>query len=159
MAYPRFRRARTHKFARRTAGDVAFTSTTFAAVDTALDFTLEAQVGDVIEFSGNGMWSNENIASALDVATWVSGAAVNYFSSGTGTSAGNGLVGWYGVQAVYAPFSGAVHYVVQAGDIVSGLVTVRLLGRTTTAGTRTLFASGTNLLQVAAKNLGPVDPN
>lgn len=160
MAYPRFQRARSFKVARRTAGNVAVTSTTWVAVDTALDITLNAQVGDVLEAVVSSLWSNDAFQARLEAVTWVSGAAVNTFSGSTYSTTSTGVPGWFGTSGVYSAISGSAFLTVQAGDIVNGLVTVRLLAHAEgTTPAKSLTATATDPLTFAVKNLGPMDPN
>lgn len=157
MAYPRFQLARSFKFARRTAGDVLVSNAAYTEIDVGLDAVLSAQVGDVLEASLSGLWSNENVAAALDAVTVVSGAFVNYLS-GAGSD-GFGVQGWYANPTGFnGSVGGAAFYTVVAGDLASGLVTIRLVGKMITTA-RTLVASATRPLAFSVKNLGPVDPN
>lgn len=160
MGYPRFQLARAHKFLRRTSGNLTINSASWASVDTGLDITLEAQVGDVIEYSINGYWGSEAVVGLLDVVTVVSAAPVNAFGQGGAESNTNdGAVGWVGVSGVNSPVTGPVFYTVQAADVSGGTVTLRLRGRTVSGGTKLLQATAGDPLMVAAKNLGPMDPN
>lgn len=156
MPYPRFQRARNVKFARRMSTDVSL-GTAWIAVDTALDLVLEAQTGDVIEYGVNALWDSDAVLGAMDVVTIVSSSPVTYFSSGTSTQSGNGAVGWFAAPSSFISVSGSVMLTLVTGDISGGLVRLRLYAHTT-SGTRTLFATSTNPLQVFAKNLGPVQP-
>ena len=162
MGYPAFQRARAHKFARRTAGDVTVASNAYAAIDTTLDITLEAQAGDTLEFSVSSLWdagatNPTTLWSALDVATIVSSAVVNY-CSGAG-STGLGILGWFVSPGSLVPSTGVHQYTVVAGDIADGRVTVRLLAKNSLVENRVARAAATQPLQFTAKNLGPQDPN
>lgn len=164
MPYPRFMRARSFKYATRSSGDVVITTSTWANIDTGLDLTLNVQVGDVIEVGLSGRWlyNSSNAFAALDAATLVAGAPVNYVAGSAETNVGEGAMAWFGENAggtISSPVGGSVMYAVQAGDIASGKVTLRLRGRLLTGTTRTLLANTTEKLHWWAKNLGPVDPN
>lgn len=158
MAYPRYRVARSFKLAKRSSGDISTVNTgtgTFLSVDTALDLSLAGQVGDVIEYHLAVLLGVENFGVFFDVGTIVSAAVVNRF---TGTIT-QGWPGWYGVGGRLEKCNGPAFYTLVSGDISAGTVTLRLLY--SAAGIRTVYAStASNLwLTVAAKNLGPVDPN
>lgn len=157
MAYPRFRRARAHKVVNHTSGNIAVTSTTFGLVAPGFEITLAAQPGDTIECGMTGQASNEGVELQFDVHTTVSGTAVNRFG-GTGVVSANGGVGaWKAMPSNYFGFGGTHLRVLTAAEIVTGQVTLRLVARITTAGTRTIFASGPESLHFFAKNLGPAD--
>lgn len=161
MPYPRFQRARTHKFAVRSTGDIPVVTTTFAALDaTLLDLTLDAAIGDVIEIGLSASASHLTSGGliAFDVGTISStGAIVNRISG-----ASEGVSAWRENRATggeIAAISGSVFYSVGATDLVGTFITLRLLARTG-SGTMNVHADGaTRRLQVWAKNLGPVDPN
>jgi hypothetical protein len=165
MAYPRYLRSRDHKFVRRTSVTTAtFTTTTAAQIDTTLDITLAARSGDTIECGVSAFWagSANSEYGALDVATIVSSSIVNYFSNGTGTHAQYGVVAWMSNHTVVTnepPAGGSFMYDVQSGDLSGGLVTLRLVGYLSAAGSRALTVSAALPLQFWAKNLGPQDPN
>lgn len=166
MSYPRFQRARDFKRTVRTAGNVTFGTTIFN-VDTAMDITLTAQVGDAIECSVSGSWNTLATGSDanLSVATVVSGSVVNYIT-GLTLVVGSGVPGWYapnrnttaGVSSI--PLTGsAPPYVVVAGDLSGGAVTLRLRGIGGGTGSHVLNAVTATPFWFWAKNLGPMDPN
>ena len=159
MPYPRFQRSRSHKFALRSTGDVAITSTSFTVVDGGMDLTLDVQPVDVVEL-GVSLAAAHNTASGLiafDVGTLVAGSVVSRVSGNT-----EGVSGWRESRAATAelvPISGSYLYVVTGADMVGTTATFRLLARTNT-GTLTVYADGAaRRLQFWARNLGPVDPN
>lgn len=160
MAQPRFQRARAFKFLHYTTGNINLTvNTNWTNVNTGLDMAIEAQVGDVLEYSINGLVDTGAGSAGLDVATIVSAAPVNSFANaGAVTTAPPpyGVQGWPILASTSHEVSGSAFYTVVSGDISSGTVTVRL--RYQAAGSKTLYASTNNPLQVAVKNLGPVDP-
>lgn len=107
--------------------NITLSSTSYTAVDTGMDLTLAASAGDVLQALHIYRVANTTAAYLLfDAATWVSGAAVNYF--GTGPSA-NGVSAWIALSGEDTARASGVFYTVQSGDIVSGNVTVRLLYR------------------------------
>lgn len=158
MAYPRFLRARQFKRGRRTAGHVPISSVqpTWTTVDTALDFTLAAAVGDTILAEINGMWFTEAPNAILDVVTLVGGNPVNSMGSGTTTLSGDGVNGWYRVGGALGPVTGSIWYVLQAADLsTTGTVTLRLRAALKSAGTRQFLADAGNPLSFFVQNLGP----
>lgn len=169
MSYPRFRRSRAHKMASRATGTaISLNSNAIAELAAAtngpgtgaFDLTLEAQVGDTLEWAFNGIAVGvAGTPTAFDVYTMVSGSRVNPF--GAGLSAANastlGVAGWFveNVARNY-PIAGSVLYVVQAGDIASGQVTCRPHYVQTTATAQTLHSEANVPLRMWLKNLGPV---
>lgn len=115
---------------------------TWAAFSTsgALDVTLPAAVGDVIELSAGGLWNTGTASFVnMDFATMVSGSPANWVSTGTSANSG-GIFGLFQEDAnAYAVSSGSQPYTVQAGDIVAGNVTFRLYGKS--GSTRSIIAS------------------
>lgn len=160
MAYPRFQRARDFKFANHTSGHIILNSVSWANVDTLLDMVLVAQSGDVIEYGISSGFSNENTNACLDVATVVSGSVVNTFSKqGPESPTSEGIQAWRGINSQYDIIGGSVMYQLQAGDISSGTVTLRLRYKTLAATNKTIYGADDSRLCVWAKNLGPRDPN
>lgn len=157
--YPRFRRSRDHKTARRTSGDLTLNSTTWADLDNGLDLVLAAREGDSIEVGISAQAAEEALDGYLDVATVVAGSPVNYFGTAGGAS-DRGIAAWIlAVSAVSSP-AGAIHRTLTAGDIDGGTVRLRLRYRTSSASNKTLRASSAIVpLQWYAKNLGPPDPS
>lgn len=135
----------------RTGGDLTINTTSYADVDTAIDLVVAASEGDVLQIGSAGLWENDSNFSKLDVATIVSGSVVNYVS-GAG-SAGNGVTSWQGISGVYTSFGGAILYTVQAGDIESGNVTLRLRAKVST-GSHVLRANVNDPLHWWVANLG-----
>jgi len=148
--------------AKRASTSITLNSTTWANVDTGLDLTLNASTGDVIEYVPSMFGPNGyNVAVAFDVATIVSGSVVNVFSTdGAANNTYNGISGWYWTNSsiinIYATVSGSAFYTLQAGDISSGTVTLRLRYKSDSATNRVLYATVDNLLKVWARNHGPV---
>lgn len=161
MPYPRFQRARSHKFTSRSSTSLTTSSTSFVDVDTALDIVLDAQAGDVIEVGLSAVCSSSTTFGliAFDVFTIVSAAPVNSLSNAT-----DGVNGWRTQNpnsGNLTPVSGSAMMALVAGDISGGLVTLRLRWKVSNgADTATLYAdSPSRRIHLWAKNLGPVDPN
>lgn len=155
MGNPRFRTARAHKHLTRSAGDITAT-TTWTDV-TGMEIVLAAQVGDTIEVGCNGIWASDGAGQGrLDVVSIVSSAPVGYWN---GSGAAAGVQAWLATTAsVIFPFGGSIMKDIVSGDLSAGLVTLRLRS-SVSSSTRSLFASGSNVLHFYAKNLGPADPN
>lgn len=132
---------------RRTVGSMAQTTAgnpiTGAGTTTA-DLILKAVVGDWIEVGCSGIWDNTAGAGYLDIWSRLAGVAVNSWggnSIAAPVAGHQGVIAWYGLQAVYTPFGGTVIRQVAAGDIDgSGNVTLTPFG-VTSAGVKTI--SGT----------------
>lgn len=158
MSYPRFLRSRQAKTERRTSGHVTLNGTTWAQVDsTNLSHTItEVQVGDLLMASVSAFWGNEAVEGLMDAATIVSSTITNVFSIGTSSASdGTGQAAWRGPSGVYMPVGGSAFYVVQAGDLSSGSVTVAVIARTYTASNKTL-RSGTGTVAGTAANQEPI---
>lgn len=161
MAYPRFQRARAFRTARSTAGDITLNSTAWANVDTALDMTIEAQVGDVLMYTPSALTGAQTVDTYFDVVTLVSSAPLNSFAKAGAVEASPGTMGWqawFCLPTALMTLSGPAWYTVVAGDIVSGQVTTRLRYATFSATNRTLYRNANNPLAVMLHNLGPADP-
>ena len=143
---------------RRTSGSVTMNSTNWANVDTALDLTLGAQVGDVIEVILSAFSGNEAVAFGLDAVTVVSGSPVTSFATNSAVvpATHEGIQAWGGVFSAYNNHGGSAFLTLASGDISGGNVVIRLRYRTQLATNKTLFALTTLPLVFAAKNLGPV---
>lgn len=164
MAYPRSQRARAFKFAKRTAGNISITSAGFAnwtTVDTALNLTLDGQVGDVIECYVNGLLDNAVAELRFDVATMNGTTVLNYFGTAVQPNTGEGVMGWVASSSptYYQSLAVPVPKILVAGDLMGDTVTLAFRVRHVAGATRLLFGSTTNPLFFVAKNLGPVDPN
>jgi hypothetical protein len=135
--------------ASRTAGDVAITSTSLTAVDTALDLTLNAKAGDWVEITRNAQCTNQAI-----VMDWAY-RLINASTSATIRDVA--VAGWTLRGGDYFGAACPVGFVVQAGDLVSGQIKLRLMAKLGSAGTRTIFAGSgaTPALTWWAKNYGP----
>lgn len=140
--------------ARRASTDLNFNTTGWQNVDTALDLTIAAAAGDKVIYSPNFTPGSTNNTFSFDVATIVSAAIVNYFCTGTSTPAGSGLPGWRrdGGTGAYG-VSGGFVYTVQAGDVSSGTITMRLRINPSSTTSRVISATATTPLIVQAWNL------
>lgn len=148
---------------RRVAGDINMNTLTDAWTDlvTDSDITLPAQVGDILEYSINGLAASSTGPGSLDVVTRVSGAALNSFGQAgavTASPPGYGIQGWTFTVSATTLIVGSAWYAVVAGDIVSGQVTLRPRYHAITAA-RTLYSNANNPLFLCGKNLGQPDPN
>lgn len=164
---PTLRDVVRHKEVKRATGtDMQLNSTAIAEVAAAtngpgsggFDLVVPAYAGDVLEATLAMRLGGELVAVTFDVYTMVSGSRTNPF--GGGLSASNaGALGesaWYAESnANGASRAGSSYYVVQSGDIASGLVTLRPHYVTTSATNRTLFSSSTLPFKFFVKNLGP----
>jgi hypothetical protein len=139
---------------RYTGGNITVNSTTAgAALSGPGNLVIAAAAGDLllVGISTFDVGSDAN-SMRMDVATIVSAAAVNFVSSASGTPASLGVTGWLGFVSEEYPHIGSVPYVVQAGDISGGNVTLRLCAWVG-AGSRTLNATAAGPLIFWAKNL------
>lgn len=141
--------------AARTGGNLTLNSTAWANVDTALDLTLIAQVGDVVECAVAAYFGEaEAVSGSLDFWTVVSGAAVNPVGS-DGTTTGYATA-WIVPSSVKHLLSGSMMRILDATDIsATGTVTLRLRYRTDGAANKVVRATVAMPLKVWAKNLGP----
>lgn len=168
MTYPRFQRSRNFKTTKYATAAITLANVAnFTAVPSVGDLTVEAQSGDELEFYGG--WAMHETTTPVvgdyigfDIATIVSGAAVNWFG-GTGASGSYGIPSFYRTQwvsnTVDITVSGNAWYTVQAADVVSGLVTVRLHYRPSGTTAWSMYAQSTLPVFLAVKNLGPPEPH
>lgn len=148
---------------RYTGGAITLTSNSTWAdiptIGTALDFTLNASTGDVIEYGVNFIVSSSAVSTGWDVFTIVGSTATNTFSTGaaaTTWATQQGCGGWFCGTSVEEKVTGSAFYTLQSGDISSGTVKLRLRYSNSSATTRLLYASTQNPFMVFARNLGPV---
>lgn len=153
MPYPRFQRARNFKFASRSSGDLTVSSTSFTAVDTALDHVIEAQAGDVLEIGLQALWGGQAFYGRLRAVTVV-GSTVTSQTFGDGTT---GNAAWLGTNTGFVGVGGSLMYQVVSGDVSNGTVKVRLEVRVD-SGTKTLASSTASPVHFWVKNLGPQQP-
>lgn len=167
MARPRYALARAFKFAQRTAGDVAVASTSWANFDTTLDLTLAAAETDVIrlDLSAASPPATSPEVYFSPVVLNPTGPTIVRHVAGSASAepgSGFGVPGWViGYQSGPSwAVSGSYFFTVASGDVFSGVLTLRLRVRGSTATSRDVYASTAVLpLQWGAMNLGPADPN
>ncbi len=163
MSHPRFQRARAFRRVPLTSGDITLNATALTAVSGSLDMSLEAQVGDQIEYGISGLLENIGQSVGLDVYTFVSSAKVTPFGAGLSASLAStqGVPGWFGTtDATLQTLTGSViGPALVAGDITAaGQVVLTLWYAKATATARKVYANANVPLTVWAKNLGPPDP-
>lgn len=136
----------------RVSGNLTLNNAAWTNVDTGLDCTVIAQVGDVLSLVLSAQTGGEAVNAFFDVATIVSAAVVRRVSgSGAG---GYGIQSWVGLAGSAWPLGGPYFYTVQKSDIdTTGFVNLRL--QYIAAGNKTLYANANNPLQFAVSNLGP----
>lgn len=133
-----------------TTGTLTLTSTSWADVGGPADLAIAAVAGNIVLISVNGHWGNEATIGFLDVSVVASGNAV----SGIAFSAtSQGVGSWRGASGAQQPIGGMIPYVVQPADVVAGVVTFRLRGRTNTATNKTMIASANQAMVLAGVNL------
>lgn len=140
-----------HDFAKRSSGNITVSSTTWVDVDNALDLTVDAASGDSLLVVVNGLWNAEATEGHLNAATVVAGSPVNLIEPTSTTGVG----GWWGRSGLVANIGAGFTYTVQAGDVASGQVTLRLRARQV-GGNKILFADSTHALQWSVLNLSRV---
>lgn len=97
--------------------------------------TLPASAGDVLCATMSGVLNPGGGFAPMDACTVNGSTPINFFTSGSSTFHG-GAGGWRSViTGDYQPVGGSVYYTVQPGDIISGQVSVGVIGLTS-AGTR-----------------------
>lgn len=148
----------THKTTTRTAGDITLNQNTWTNVNTGLDLAIAAATGDTLEFHINAMTTTASVDTYLDGVTLVSGSPVNSLAKKGAAPLTNDNAGVQWLIPSGTRLGGGwapLIYVVQAGDISGGTVTVRLRYLNSSTTSRTLYAgSGSFPLTVTLKNLG-----
>lgn len=140
---------------RITSGNVANTNTSGSWVvcnngTVDLSVTIPAAEDDLLEVAARFLCDPGSLK--LDYAVTASGSAVEFSSSQSGTPDVDGEASFYGDQAYLRPAS-PVMFVVTAGMIVSGNVTIALMRRgTSSAGV--VFADTNYSFKMWAKNYG-----
>lgn len=144
--------------ARRTSGNLSLGATSWAAMDTGLDLSVPAQEGDMITAWLSGFCNNDVSDFFGDYVTLIGSTLTTSFGSGAAVVAGSGGAPCMrALASAYTPIGGPMTLRAVAGDIASGLITVRFVYRVT-ANSRTVFAStaSTNVpLVVGLVNNGP----
>lgn len=139
----------------RTSGNFTITSTSWTAIlGTGVDLVIAAVVNDWIEVSLSVAWNSEALYGCLDVSSIISGSAFSSWGS-VKTTTDSGVQAWIGIASNFTYVGGSVMKQVAAGDIDgSGNVNLRIFGRNTSAGTKTIFATADGPFKWSAKNLG-----
>lgn len=150
---------RPFKFVTNTTTPSLVSGTTWAdlpSIGSAMDLTLPAQIGDVLEVGASLGWNASAVYGGLTAATIVSGSPVNHIQGWTSTTGGNGVKAWMQTGNINsdAGLGGAVMYTIVAGDISAGTVTLRPRGRCLSASTKTISASASDPFHFYVKNLG-----
>lgn len=135
-----------------TGGDITFNNTTLSAVTGPTDLVVAAATGDVLFVGMSARCPNSTAQSmTFDFATIVSASPVNYVSAASGTPV-NVPTPWYIGSADQGSVNGPFPYIVQAGDISGGNVTLRLYARS--SGSRVIAAAAAQPLITWVKNFG-----
>ncbi len=117
--------------------------------------TIAANVGDLVELHALIISNQSTGDTEADVASIVGGTPARYLSSGTATQAANGHGGLYGSGGFGHWQIPAVHWIVQAGDLSSGQLTLTYVMRSTSSS-RTIGNAGYPS-EIRAINRGPVN--
>jgi hypothetical protein len=136
---------------RRTAGSLTPNSATAIDLTTAMDLTIPAAPGDVIEMYINVVVANEAVGGWLDAIT-IAGA--NYVGAGL-TSTNQGVPAWTGFSSAYTGIGPPVRYTVVAGDVSGGNVVFRLRYKGSGAGVKTYVATAVSPFIFGGRNFGP----
>jgi hypothetical protein len=139
-----------------TSGNVTCTNgLPYTQVDS--DLVIAAVVNDILGVAIQAVINDAGAELVLDMATRVSGADVNYLSSGTGTPRFNGAVPPWLQTTIgsgnFPTLGDEVLYKVQAGDISAGTVTLRPYGAGD-GGSRVVIRSAAFPLRCWVKNYG-----
>jgi hypothetical protein len=133
-------------------GHINLTSTSWALIGPVLE--MDADEGDLIQFTPCARWGNEPVTGYLDAAFVVDGAPVSFFGDAVLPDQKFGAVGWAGAGGVLTVFGGARWHVVASGDRgADGKVRIQLIGRST-GGTKHIDGGSTTTGQIAAINWG-----
>lgn len=136
-----------------TAGDITLSNTTWAAIAGPDDLVVEAAAGDVLAISMSCLWGNQTATAYVDMYTMVSGSPVNKVSGGDASTSDYGIAAWSaGQPSELVNAGGTFFYIVQAGDVSGGQVTLRLYGIRFT-NNRTLYANTGHKLSMHVVNL------
>jgi hypothetical protein len=114
-------------------------------------FAIAAEVGDRVRCDVTYL-TERNINSFWDLAVIVSGSAVRYATTGTGSAPIEGDPGMYPDQPSYQGRPGPFSFTVEAGDLSGGLVTIGFAVKSTGGGQ--LFASTAFPLRYTLTNYG-----
>lgn len=150
-------------FHRRTAGNITLTGTTnwsdLTTIGTGADLTLNASAGDLVEASLFMLVDTAVVAMGFDVVTVVGSTKTNSLTSGGAAPAAFSTMtssGWYVPANLVVGVTGSIFYVLQAGDISSNTVKLRVQYGMGSATNRLMYGSTTNPFMFYARNHGPV---
>lgn len=142
--------AGTAAHVRRVATGTISLGSSFAAVDSAMDLTIDAASGDLIEAVARVISDGGSGATILDAATIVSSAITSYFASGSSTPSDNGSA--Y-ANGAYQGVTMATFHRLTSGDVAAGAVTVRFIGKYA-GSAKGILSDADNMVYFAIKNLG-----
>jgi len=139
-----------------TAANLTYASTTWGDLSASLDIALSPVfVGDIVEVGWCFSWNNDAASGFFDVASLVSAAVVNVWSlDGAEGASGQGIQGAWGPPSTYQSPSGVLSREIVAGDLESGVLTLRCRRRNSSA-TTTINAGANVPFSWMARNLGP----
>ena len=152
---------------KRTAGDITLTGTTswsnLTTIGTAIDLTLAAEAGDIVEYAVSFQANNDAVSTGFDVVTCngPGGAAINSFAADAAAPAifndQVGIQAWLCLTGVTLGVGGSAFRKLVSGDIVSGAVTLRLRYACAAATGKTIRAGVAQPFEVWARNHGQVE--
>lgn len=161
LGYPKPSSIKASRFVNLSTGDLSLTnnSSVWGNVSTALDMTLPAEIGDVIEVGLNGVSSSSASDIGLDVVSVVAGSPVNSWLNQGPALSGPPLysvASWHMFINTTCLLAGSVMKTIVSSDISGGSVLLRFRYQMWNGTATKTLAAGTNyVLQVFAKNLGP----
>lgn len=139
---------------RYVGGNITISATTWSAIAGPGDLVVRAAEGDTLLIGLSATFLNATASVSMDAYTMVSGSPVNKISGGDGgVGTDYGVNGWSSDNTGVQNVGCAVQYVVQADDIESGTVTLRLYAVRFT-NNKTLVANSGQPLQFNVANLG-----
>jgi len=149
---------------RRTTGDITLTGTStwsdLTTIGTSGDITLSASAGDIVEAGVFCLFGTQAVDAGLDVITVVGTTKTNSLTTGGAVPANwtaFNTSGWYKPGGSLQGLTGSLFYVLQAGDISSSTVKLRVQYAMVSATNRTLYGSTANPFLWFARNHGPVE--
>lgn len=140
-----------------TAGNITLNGTTWAAVPGPGDLVLTGlTTGQVVAVGVSTLYGTEAVFACLDFASWVSGAGVKAWSTSAALDdTHTGAQGWYNpASTAFIGISGEIPRAIEAGDLVSGTLTLKFIRRTITAANKSLLATADRPLIIWARVLG-----
>lgn len=140
----------------RMTTSLTISNTVWTNVDTGMDITLKADVGDWIEVNASGIWDNQGNDAYMDVVSVVGGTPINSWGQGGAIRTDDqGIVAWRGTSTQYGVIGGAIAKQIVAGDLSGGTVLLRLRMRGSSVSSHVLFTTQQIPFHWHAKNLGP----